>query len=90
VVEHRTAQAHTAMSATPERFYYHVRNTLFMIRGSGRRLRERIILAWVLVTSILQYLAASQEKRATLGFIWRGLLDGLRLVGGPGPGIRSG
>lgn len=85
VVEHRTAEAHTAMSATPERFYYHVRNTVFMIRGPGRQLRERIILVWVLVSSIVEYLAAAEDRRATLGFIWRGLRDGLRLIGGPGP-----
>lgn len=85
VVEHRTANAHTAMSAPPERFYYHVRNTLFMIRGPGRRLRERIILIWVLLGSVVQYMSATEAKRRTLGFIVRGARDGLLLVGGPGP-----
>lgn len=85
VVEHRTSNPHTAMSATPERFYYHVRNTVFMIRGRGRQPRERIILVWVLLSSVYEYLAATEQRRATLGFIGRGLLDGLRLIGGPGP-----
>jgi GT2 family glycosyltransferase len=89
VVEHRTSNPHTAMSATPERFYYHVRNTLFMIRGPDRRLRERIILLWVLLSSMYAYVAATEQKRATFGFIWRGLRDGVRLVGGPGPSPRS-
>ncbi len=85
VVEHRTASAHTAMSASPERFYYHVRNTLFMIRGPGRRARDRVILVWVLLGSIAEYVAATPAKRETLAFIWRGAWDGLRLTGGPGP-----
>jgi GT2 family glycosyltransferase len=33
VVEHRTARPHTAVSATGDRFYYHARNTLYMVRG---------------------------------------------------------
>jgi GT2 family glycosyltransferase len=88
VVEHRTATAHSAMSAPPERFYYHVRNTLFMIRGPGRQLRERIILVWVLLGSVAEYLASTTAKRQAVGFIWMGLRDGARLQGGPGPSSR--
>ena len=36
VALHDTETAHTALSASPERFYYHVRNTLYMSRGPGR------------------------------------------------------
>lgn len=85
VVEHRTPTAHTAISAPPDRFYYHVRNTVFMMRGPEATPRQRLILLWVLVSSVGQYLARPGARRARLGFIGRGLWDGLRGAGGPGP-----
>ena len=78
VVEHRTASPHTAMTAPPERFYFHVRNTLYMLRGALGYPKEAILLAWVLVSSIAVYLSGSRARLRALPFIARGLRDGLR------------
>ncbi|MBD0283658.1 MAG: glycosyltransferase family 2 protein [Thermoleophilaceae bacterium] len=78
VVEHRTRSPHTAMTAPPERFYFHVRNTLYMLRSARGYPKEAILLAWVLVSSIAVYLSGSSARLRALPFIARGLRDGLR------------
>lgn len=85
VAEHRTPTAHTAISAPPERFYYHVRNTVFMMLAPERTPRQKLIVLWVLATSVAQYVSRPGPRRARLSFIGRGLWDGLRGVGGPAP-----
>jgi GT2 family glycosyltransferase len=77
VVLHKTETAHTAMSSPPERFYYHVRNTVFIIRGPGRSVRNKLIFAWVLLSSIAEYLGRNPTG-ASAAWIMRGLRDGLR------------
>ena len=85
VAVHETASAHTAMSAPPERFYYHVRNTLFIVTGPGRGAREKLIFAWVLVSSIAIYLRRNLSA-ASARAVLRGLRDGLRRHPRPGAG----
>ncbi len=51
VVVHKTEAAHTAMTSAPDRFYFHVRNTLFIIRGPGRSPRDRLVFLWLLLWS---------------------------------------
>lgn len=77
VVVHKTKSDKTHMAAPPERFYYHVRNTVFIIRGPGRRPREKAIFVWLLVSSVLAYLGRN-PTRASAAAIGRGLRDGLR------------
>jgi GT2 family glycosyltransferase len=74
---HNTEAAHTAMSAPPDRFYFHVRNTLFIIGGPGRNRRDKLVFVWVLVSSIVQYLVAHPSGAAAAAIL-RGLRDGLR------------
>jgi len=76
VVVHKTESDKTHMAATPDRFYYHVRNTVFIIRGPGRRPREKAIFAWLLVSSVLAYLGRNPTA-ASAAAILRGLRDGL-------------
>ena len=77
VALHDTATAHTAQSAPPGRFYYHVRNTVFMIVGPGRPPRDRLLRGWVLVFSTVEYLRRN-PSRASAAAVLRGLRDGLR------------
>jgi GT2 family glycosyltransferase len=74
---HDTETAHTAQSAPPARFYYHVRNTLFMIRGPGRPARDRLLRVWVLVSSTASYLRANPGRESAAAVL-RGVRDGLR------------
>jgi rhamnopyranosyl-N-acetylglucosaminyl-diphospho-decaprenol beta-1,3/1,4-galactofuranosyltransferase len=77
VALHKTDEAHTAMSAPPARFYYHVRNTAFIVRGPGRSRRDKLVFVSVLVWSIVEYLRRN-PSRASARAILRGLRDGLR------------
>ena len=74
VVEHRTKQPHTAVSATGERFYFHARNTLYMVRGRSWGVLEKASLLYLLALTSAQYLRGGGSARTVL----RGLRDGLR------------
>lgn len=76
VAVHKTAAPHEAATAPPARFYYHVRNTLYMIRGPGRDPRDRLVRCFVLVTSTIGYLR-SNPSGAAAASILRGIRDGL-------------
>jgi rhamnopyranosyl-N-acetylglucosaminyl-diphospho-decaprenol beta-1,3/1,4-galactofuranosyltransferase len=82
VVVHKSATNRTAMFSPPDRFYLHVRNTVFIIRGPGRSARNKLIFVWVLASSSLQYLMR-HPRPASLRAIARGLRDGLRPVHPP-------
>lgn len=79
VVLHKTKNAHTAISSAPDRFYFHVRNTLFIIRGPGRSRRDKLVFAWFLLSSSAEYVIR-QPRLASVGAIARGVRDGLRPV----------
>jgi GT2 family glycosyltransferase len=85
VVEHRTKEAHTAVSSSGERFYFHVRNTLFMVRGSAWNGVEKATLVYLLAATTVAYLRAAGGRRRALQVVARGLRDGL----GPLPGARA-
>jgi GT2 family glycosyltransferase len=76
VTLHKTRTAHTAMTSPPGLFYYHVRNTLFIVRAPGRRPREKLIFVWVLLSSIVEYLARNRSAASVVAIL-RGLRDGL-------------
>ena len=80
VVVHKTEAAHTAMTSAPDRFYFHVRNTLFIIRGPGRSPRDRLVFLWLLLWSTTEYLML-HPRPASVAAILRGVRDGLRPVG---------
>jgi len=76
LVVHKTDTPHFFMSAPPERFYYHVRNTLFIIRAPGRDRRDKLVRAWVLVSTVVRYLV-QHRNLASAAAVARGLRDGL-------------
>lgn len=78
VALHNTKHAQMHMTAPPDRFYYHVRNTLFMVRDPARPRRDRFMRTWVVVSSIVQYVARNPSWGSVAGVL-RGLRDGLRL-----------
>jgi hypothetical protein len=83
VVEHRTKNAHTAVTESGGRFYYHVRNNLYMLRGSAWDAREKLSIAWQLVTTSIAYLRLNRFAREPVTPVARGLRDGVRRVPGP-------
>jgi GT2 family glycosyltransferase len=78
VVEHRTKTAHSAVTDAGPRFYFHIRNTLYMIRGASWDAGEKLGLGLVVVTTSWQFLRRNRFARESLGVVARGLRDGLR------------
>ena len=73
VVHHKTPRPHTALTASGERFYFHVRNTLWMLRGGAWGAAEKLSLVYLLVPQVLAYLRAG----GSAAVVGRGLRDGL-------------
>lgn len=78
IVHHRTPTAYTAVSTSGDRFYFHIRNTLFMVRGSAWSTREKLTLVWIIISTSHAYLAHNRWSSAHWRVVARGLRDGLR------------
>ena len=74
VVEHRTKTPHTAVTEAGGRFYFHARNTLYMIRGRSWSPTEKLSLLYLLVLTSLQYVRGGGNPKV----VARGLRDGVR------------
>jgi GT2 family glycosyltransferase len=77
VVEHRTPTQHTAVD-DDHRFYYHIRNTILMLRGRAWRWREKPMLVWWLVSTSLIYLRINRFSRNSIKTLASGLVAGVR------------
>ncbi len=79
VVEHRTKTPHDALSDPDDRrFYFHARNTLYMIRGRSWERFEKPQLGWVVLESALRYMKANSFSAASALTVGRALRDGLK------------
>jgi len=79
-VEHRTKAAYTAVTDTGGRFYFHVRNSVYMLRSSAWNVREKASLVWMLFYTTQAYLRLNRFGREQLAIVLRGLRDGVRPV----------
>ncbi len=78
-VWHWTTVAHTAVEgADPNRFYYHVRNSLLFLRGSSYGWLERLDYLRYWVRTLVAFLRAQRWRRAAVLIVFRGLRDGLQ------------
>ena len=78
IVEHRTRTPHTALSDGDDtRFYYHARNTLFMVRSGSWDLREKPQLVWVFLESAYRHVRANRLSLDSVKVPLRALRDGL-------------
>lgn len=77
VVLHKTATPHTALTQTGDRFYYHVRNTLYMLGGAAWAPGEKVGHARRLARSIATYLRQERCRPHALALVARGLRDGV-------------
>lgn len=78
VTLHKTKQPHTAICASGDRFYFHVRNTVYMLRGTAWAPREKPSLLFSLAISLIEYLWFNRVAPRAISVILRGLRDGLR------------
>jgi GT2 family glycosyltransferase len=77
VVEHRTV-AKRPMNVGDERFYFSLRNSLFMVRGDAWEPREKPALAWAVLRSVGEYLKTKRLSNASLRTLVRATRAGLR------------
>lgn len=78
VVHHWTATAHSALSEFTPRFYYHVRNSLLIVRGNSFAPLERAIYLVHTLASVLTFLRRHGRMAEARSIVARGLRDGLR------------
>lgn len=78
IAVHKTPRKHSSITAEPARFYYHVRNTCWMLVSSDAwSLRERLPQFWSLALTIQSRLRHSRAKGAMLRAVLTALRDGL-------------
>ena len=76
VAVHKTAAAHQPWDGGP-RFYYAVRNGLFLLRGDVLDRREKLGWAFMVAGQTGRYLRAERWRPAALATVARGVRDGL-------------
>jgi len=77
VVVHKTPTAHTAIEDSSGRFYYHVRNSLLLLRGTSYTAIERLDYGRYFVRTIQRYLARNRFSPTALKVVARGVKDGV-------------
>lgn len=77
-VYHWTPEPHRGDSPDSDRFYYHARNSLQLLRGSSLSGLERLDNGRYYLRTIGRYLRANRGDRRRLRILLRGLRDGLR------------
>ena len=77
-VYHWTAEPHEAATPDSDRFYFHARNSLQLLRGSSLAGVERLDYARYYLRSIGRYLRANRSNPRRLRILARGMRDGLR------------
>ena len=75
VALHKTKTAHAPWHGG-QRFYYAVRNGLFILRGDTLRPNEKIGWTYLVVTQIARFLAVERYRPSAFWVVLRGLRDG--------------
>lgn len=76
-VYHWTQTAHAAANPSGDRFYFHVRNSLLLLRGTSLAPMDRIDYARYYVRTLLTFLRERGREPAALKLLARGVRDGL-------------
>ena len=77
VVVHKTRTPHTAIDDTGGRFYFHVRNSLLLLRGTSYTPIERLDYLRYYVKTIRAYVSRNRWRPHALAVVARGARDGL-------------
>lgn len=77
VVLHKTATPHTAITDGGERFYFSVRNTIYMLKGSAWAPLEKVSHTRRLVLSVPSFLRHEGFTLRAAAIVGRGVRDGL-------------
>ena len=77
-VVHCTAKRYSAVTESGDRFYYHVRNTLLLLRGGALDREERLVYAYYWLITLRVFLRGNRLRPRALATIARGIRDGIR------------
>jgi GT2 family glycosyltransferase len=77
VVHHKTTTAYTTAQGSPERFYYQVRNSIYMTRSSAWARQEKLRILWTLLLHVREFLILNRFRPAAIAAVARGLAHGL-------------
>jgi rhamnopyranosyl-N-acetylglucosaminyl-diphospho-decaprenol beta-1,3/1,4-galactofuranosyltransferase len=78
IVYHWTPSPHPAAAPTSDRFYFHARNSLLLLRGSSLSPMERFDYGRYYLKTIGQYLRVNRRDHRRLAILLRAVRDGLR------------
>jgi GT2 family glycosyltransferase len=88
VVEHRTPTAHD-FTSDAGRFFFHLRNTLYMLRSPAWSRPEKAALVWAALYTTARYLRVQGVSRESVSSIGRAVASGVRGPRRPGAGARA-
>lgn len=89
VVVHKTPEPHTALTSGGQRYYFHARNTIYMVRSQSWSRLEKVSLALNYMRSVRAFLRREGFSRQALAIVARGIRDGLVPPADPsGPYLR--
>lgn len=89
VVVHKTPKPHTALTSGGQRYYFHARNTIYMIGSDSWTRLEKVSLIVNYMRSIRAFLAREGFSRQALAVVAHGIRDGLVPPADPrGPYLR--
>jgi rhamnopyranosyl-N-acetylglucosaminyl-diphospho-decaprenol beta-1,3/1,4-galactofuranosyltransferase len=77
VVHHKTATAYTTAEGSRERFFYYVRNALYMTRGRAWDTQEKLQILWRLLVQIRRFLRNNRWSPGAALVVARGLAHGV-------------
>jgi GT2 family glycosyltransferase len=77
VVHHKTATAYISAEGPPERFFYYLRNSIYMMRGDSWDLQEKLRILWMLLIHVRKFLILNRWRPRAAIVIIRGLAHGL-------------
>lgn len=78
VVRHHSQSRYTTPSGMGDRFYYSLRNRIFVLRGPALRPLEKLRLMKPLLADVASYSREHEQRGRALATVARGLRDGLR------------
>ena len=76
-VHHWTETPHAAATPTSDRFYYHARNSLLLLRGDCFTPIERLDYARYYARTLLEFIRVNRRNPRRLAILARGIRDGL-------------
>ena len=77
VVQHKTRSPYLTFEGPPDRFFYQVRNSIYMVRGPAWDTQEKLRVLWMLLISIRQFLIHKRWSPRAALVVARGLAHGV-------------